>query len=454
MRSFRLLLLLILMLGAAECFGEAGRREDTDAPKRGYEHLTATAYLPPDFDQETFDAVWQVWPEPLRTQAEKATVAERRRLAYSRYGLTLRPDDPAKPLQYVVTEQGEWVMNCFACHGGKVADKVVPGLPNSHFALQTLTEEVRATKLLIGKTLSRMDVGSLFMPLGGTKGTTNAVMFGVVLLDRRTPELEVLPGPPQTRLVHHDMDAPPWWHFKKKSKIYVDGFVSKGHRPLMQFMLVKENSREKFDEWEADFRDVYAYLESIEPPKYPFEIDQPLAVKGEAVFNRHCADCHGIYGADASYPNRRVPIDEVGTDRVRLDSLSAEHRQHYAASWFADFGKKETLDEPGGYVAPTLDGIWASAPYFHNGSVPTLWHVLHPDERPTVWQRTEDGYDRSRVGLEIETFDRVPEEVKSRAERRLYFDTRSFGKSSGGHLFPNELDESERRAVLEYLKTL
>ena len=70
--------------------------------ERGYALLVDKPYLPPDFDQETFDAVWKQWPEPLRSQAEKATADERRQMAFERYGLTPRPDDPAKPLQYVV----------------------------------------------------------------------------------------------------------------------------------------------------------------------------------------------------------------------------------------------------------------------------------------------------------------------------------------------------------------
>ncbi len=290
--SQRFTVALIVFATSTTCVAaEASHdQQPAETATRGYRFLTTKVYLPADFDQETFDDVWRVWPEPLRSEAEKASPDERRRMAYSRYGLTPRPDDVVKPLQYVVDDDGVWTMNCFACHGGKVAGRVIPGLPNSHYALTTLTEEIRLTKLQLKKPLTHMDVGSLFMPLGGNVGTTNAVMFGVVLLDRRDADLNVLSGPPQTRLVHHDMDPPPWWHFKKKSHIYIDGFVEKGHRPLMQFMLVKENGPEKFDEWEDDFRDVYAYLESLESPKYPFEIDQALAKRGEVAFNRNCAE--------------------------------------------------------------------------------------------------------------------------------------------------------------------
>ena len=148
-----------------------------------------------------------------------------------------------------------------------------------------------------------------------------------------------------------------------------------------------------------------------------------------------------------------MPIDEIGTDRARLDSLTAEHRRHYGQSWFAYSGKQDTWSDPGGYMAPPLDGVWASAPYLHNGSVPTLWHLLHPDARPMLWQRTSIGFDDQHVGLTVEELSELPG-GQSHRDRRQIFDSRQFGKSNQGHDFPNELTEEERAAVLEFLKTL
>jgi hypothetical protein len=219
-------------------------------------------------------------------------------------------------------------------------------------------------------------------------------------------------------------------------------------------MLVRTNGPEKFRGWEDEFRDVFAYLSSIKPPQYPYPIDEKLAALGQVAFSRVCADCHGTYGPGGRYPEKLVPIEEVGTDRVRLDALTPAHRDAYGQSWFADYGKLKNVRDPGGYVAPPLDGIWASAPYFHNGSVPTLWHVLHPAERPVVWKRTKPGYDPDRVGPTIEAFSQLPASVTSGWQRREYFDTRAFGKSARGHEFPDELTTDEKQAVLEYLKTL
>ena len=160
-------------------------------PAGGYQLLSTKPFFSPDFDQEVFDELWKTWEEPLRSQAEKASPEERREMAFSRYGLTTAPGDTSgKPQQYVVDEQGNWTMTCLACHQGKVAGKVVPGLPNTLFALQTLSDEVRATKLRMHKQCRRMDLGSAVFPLGTTNGTTNAVMFGVVLMANRDAELE------------------------------------------------------------------------------------------------------------------------------------------------------------------------------------------------------------------------------------------------------------------------
>lgn len=430
-------------------------KQVASAAERGYRALTEKAFLPADFDQEVFDHVWQTWPEPLRAQAARSSLVQRRQLAFQRYGLTKRPNDKSgKPLQYVVDAAGNWALSCFGCHGGKVAGQVIPGLPNTHFAMQTFAEEIRATKVLLGKQLVPRDLGSTLVPMGSTHGTTNAVMFGVVLAATRDADLNYHRLTRLPKLVNHDMDAPAWWHFRKRPRIYIDGMAERGHRALMQFLMVRENGPAEFHAWESDFKDVYAYLMSLEPPSYPYAIDHPLASQGEALFKNHCADCHGSYGPDSHYPNITIPITKIGTDPVRLRALSEAHRRWYQASWFAHHGKKQVLINPTGYVAPPLDGIWASAPYFHNGAVPTLWGVLNSDQRPAIWSRSENGYDRQQVGLEIRQYQRLPEQLHDRWERRQFFDTRQTGKSAAGHRFPDVLNPTQKRAVLEYLKTL
>ncbi|MCG8653728.1 MAG: hypothetical protein MI861_28075, partial [Pirellulales bacterium] len=186
------------------------------AAERGYRVLTEKALLPADFSQQVFDDVWRGWPEPLRREAEQASAQRRREMAFQRYGLTVRPGDSSfKPLQYVVDSQGKWTMNCFSCHGGSVYGTVTPGAPNNRFGLQTLTEEIRSAKFRLGEPMTRMDVGSLVIPLGTTQGTSNAVVFGMGLMHFRDEKLNVINRAPGN-FTHHDMDAPPWWHFYKR----------------------------------------------------------------------------------------------------------------------------------------------------------------------------------------------------------------------------------------------
>jgi cytochrome c peroxidase len=105
-----------------------------------------------------------------------------------------------------------------------------------------------------------------------------------------------------------------------------------------------------------------------------------------------------------------------------------------------------------GYTAPPLDGVWATAPFFHNGSVPTLDGVLNPALRPATWtsNMSADDYDLEHVGWINKPFD---------GELTLdgnfgTFNTTQPGNSNAGHTYAAELTEAEQRALLEYLKTL
>ena len=63
------------------------------------------------------------------------------------------------------------------------------------------------------------------------------------------------------------------------------------------------------------------------------------------------------------------------------------------------------------------------------------------------------GYDQHHVSVAIELSPDVPPGIDVWT-RRAYFDTRNFGKSAAGHLFPNALFVTEKRALHEYLKHL
>ena len=181
--------------------------------------------------------------------------------------------------------------------------------------MQTFTDEVRMIKARQGK-MRRIELAAASFPMGNSNGTTNAVMFGVALGFLRDENLNMREADAVPNFVHHDMDAPPWWNVKKKTYLYIDGFAPKSHRSLMQFLLVPQNDAAKFREWEDDFKDLYAWIESLEPPKYPFEVNHALADKGRAIFEQKCSSCHGTYGEKWTYPNKLV-ADRRSRDRSR-----------------------------------------------------------------------------------------------------------------------------------------
>ena len=210
---------------------------------------------------------------------------------------------------------------------------------------------------------------------------------------------------------------------------------------------------------EPAFRDLQAFFKSLEPPKYPFPIDADKSARGEAVFKTTCARCHGTYGPDGKYPNKIVPLDVIGTDPARSQGLSDRLVAHYNKTWLGAEHPVETKRV--GYQAPPLDGIWATAPYLHNGSVPTLHALLESSSRPPRFTRPPSTdfthYDQAHVGWK---FTEVSAEELSSTARRSPFqakfivDTARFGMSNGGHTFGDALSEQERMDLIEYLKTL
>src|SRR4029079_17621615 len=118
-------------------------------------------------------------------------------------------------------------------------------------------------------------------------------------------------------------DVPAWWLMKRKRTMYATGSHSaRSVRSLMAFLLDPFNGAEYIKKQEATFRDIQAYLLSLEPPKYPFPIDSVKAERGLAVFEKTCARCHGTYGENASYPGKIVPLEVIRTDPARSLGIS------------------------------------------------------------------------------------------------------------------------------------
>jgi mono/diheme cytochrome c family protein len=204
------------------------------------------------------------------------------------------------------------------------------------------------------------------------------------------------------------------------------------------------------------FTHVRAYIASLEPPAYPYAIDETLAARGKPLFDEHCSSCHGTYGEEGEYPNRLVPLDVVGTD-------PAYARQAYEdsdrfMSWFnrSWYGQLAEARPALGYVAPPLDGVWITAPFLHNGSVPSIEALLDSGKRPAYWTRSFDSrdYDPEALGWAYRALDAGKASAPSARERARIYDTTLEGYSNAGHTFGDELTEDERRALIEYIKLL
>jgi hypothetical protein len=102
--------------------------------------------------------------------------------------------------------------------------------------------------------------------------------------------------------------------------------------------------------------------------------------------------------------------------------------------------------EKGAYEARVLQGIWAAAPYLHNGSVPTLAELLKPPAQRTSQFNLGAKYDIENVGLA----------VTQGGPTRSVTDCNDInsGNSRCGHDFGTGLSDLEKKALLEYLKTL
>lgn len=436
------------MLAAALFTVDAGADEAN--AERGKKALLGRAFTPATWTTASMDAVWKFW-DGKPTEAPKDYMAAFR----DYYGLHPAPFENGRLPMGI--REGTTVFgtrgltaDCMLCHGGSLLGKSYVGLGNSILEIQSLFEDLGRASNGVGRTP---------FVFGRTRGTSEAGAMAVFLLGYREPDLKV-------RLVPQDLglrddlieDVPAWWHLKKKKTMYHTGTThARSVRSIMQFMLTPFNGASVFEKEEATFRDIQAYLLTIEAPKYPFAIDLATAAKGAKIFAKTCAQCHGSYGPNAAYPNKIVPMDVIGTDRLRYAGFSPKLGEFYNKSWFAKGEANPPVTEPVGYQAPPLDGVWATAPYFHNGSVPTLYDVLNSRSRPRIFTRSyrtdAESFDGNKVGWKVQRLDEAPANLSPYQARKIY-DTTQIGRGNGGHTFGDDLSEEQRRAVIEYLKTL
>jgi len=202
-------------------------------------------------------------------------------------------------------------------------------------------------------------------------------------------------------------------------------------------------------EVDSHFNDVLSYIYSLKPPKYPAALDMQLVKQGAIIYTTSCSKCHGKYGSDETYPNLLIPESVVQTDSMLFKNnyQNPQFVNWFNNSWFATSEHPARLEPFNGYIAPPLDGIWCTAPYLHNGSVPTLEGVLNSKIRPAYWQRNFDDptYDKQKLSWPF---------VVAAGPGAGIYNTTLPGYGNYGHYFGDKFSDKERKAVLEYLKTL
>jgi mono/diheme cytochrome c family protein len=242
----------------------------------------------------------------------------------------------------------------------------------------------------------------------------------------------------------------------------------------------------------ANLYGIETAIDSLKPPVWPASVfgatDRTKVEAGRALFAENCASCHGVRALAGSkvdeWSVKVIPLKVIGTDAHQADNFakdtydatklglsktttaavglgvvtSAVREQAYKDAkippsyWpqYDGFGRKNVVTAPCGYKARPLVGVWATPPFLHNGSVPTIFALLS-DSRPATFRVGTTEYDPVRLGF-----------VDATGSNAMTIDTSIAGNSNTGHWFTDDrarpgrigraLSVTERYALIEYLK--
>jgi mono/diheme cytochrome c family protein len=243
----------------------------------------------------------------------------------------------------------------------------------------------------------------------------------------------------------------------------------------------------------------------LKAPAWPVElfgpIDQARAEHGAVLYKQRCEGCHlpaiaspeiqdakywepgladhrylklhtdslAVIGTDpnqaTNWANRSADASKLGLGKVPATTGLRDLTAAVRDASYKDLGltpeqqtewsgfRNDGVTAPLAYRARTLEGIWATPPFLHNGSVPNLFELLGP-----LNKRSSSFYTGSRE------FDPVKVGYKStQLKDGFIFNTASTGNSNAGHEFSDTpgkgvigkaLTDDERWAIIEYMKTL
>lgn len=209
------------------------------------------------------------------------------------------------------------------------------------------------------------------------------------------------------------------------------------------------------------------FLYRYRAPAFPGERQFEQAKIGETIYQTNCLQCHGQFDTLKStskdplemvwYPNRLVLQDKIGTDPHRIKPINPYMIRVLKNSPMGTYVEAVISK---GYISPILTGIWASAPYLHNASVPSLWALMNPEQRPKRFLIGGHRIDFKTLGMDLvrpANVDDVwsyPENYQPWMKPEIY-DTSSSGRSNAGHEDEFKgLSQTDKVNLIEYLKYL
>jgi len=235
-------------------------------------------------------------------------------------------------------------------------------------------------------------------------------------------------------------------------------------------------------------------LYMLKSPKWPESIFGALVTdqvqKGEALYRDNCIECHSV--VDRSGEKGPIKAKIVSVEEVKTDPTMAKNFATFNSSTGRLEGVKrgilagqpfgteaQTIDivvnatigaimrkplsslsaiiaednpvndakidlQRQAYKARSLNGVWATGPFLHNGSVPTLFDLLQaPENRPKEFYVGSKEFDPMKVG-----------QVHFEEEHSSFFDTKLPGNSNRGHNYGTQLSEEDKWSLVEYMKSL
>jgi hypothetical protein len=245
----------------------------------------------------------------------------------------------------------------------------------------------------------------------------------------------------------------------------------------------------------TNLQTIESWVSDLHAPQWPGPLaDKDKLDAGERIYRQECIGCHAVIDRETrKYPIRThmIAVDDVQTDRALIDNFRL--RQGSSGALFGQFtftdpklllkrfderafvrdmtvnaalGAYMAQADPNilktveddvkelaegtpdlsSYKARPLDGIWATAPYLHNGSVPSIAELLKPPaERIAQFCVGSEIYDVKTLGYVS---------MPPCGLRQFLLNTRLHGNSNSGHAYGTELSDADKANLMEFLKTL